>query len=273
MPKILMRLFPARGGRSIGRIVLDQLPSTLLVLSYLGLAILALRASLAPSEWSTWSWSIFVALLLAHLCGYVLQQTQVEQIVRLRAENVAFEKRFGREIDYYQTFDDYLESLSKAFRFDKRERMTVYKRQGDSFVILGRFASRPQFTERHRPIYHGDQGVIGGAWRDGWAFEACLPNPDGDLDRYLAEVQEKWKIPPEVTREFHLKARSLAAAVIMDQNRNRLAVLVIESERCGFLKVQLHKDLCIGICGVLAQLMHLMRPYEPNPDEAKQEGF
>jgi hypothetical protein len=72
---------------------------------------------------------------------------------------------------------------------------------------------------------------------------------------------------------MRLKARCIGASVVMDHERNRLAVIVYESSKCRTLAEGDLRRFLDGAARAIAQMLRLMKPYEPDPSAAKKEGL
>jgi len=250
--------------------VWDWLPVALSGVSYVGGAALAIWASLHPTEWGRRSWVMFALCLIFGIAGSITGAFKRRELARLRDENSRLIGKLGKR-DYFKTFDDVLATFSDMLGCDEADRLTVYLKSGNSFVVLGRYAKRPQIGERSRPIYPLDEGLISVAWKDGWAFEPCLPYPE--KEEYAAQVEARWKIPRATTEKMRMKARCLGGCVVKDRNRERLAVIVFESVKCRRWSEANLKKFGEGAACAVAELLQVMRPYEPDPLAAKKEGL
>lgn len=246
------------------------LPVALSAVAYVGTGWMALYAGLSPKEWSTRAWWLFGGLLICGAASSVLASLKELQTSRLREENERLAAKLG-DRDYFKTFDDLAEIFAAMLGCGDAERITIYLRSDNNFLILGRYAKRPQLAQRPRPLYPADEGLISFAWRDGWAFESCLPHPDADA--YAVEVEKRWKIPRAIVEKMRMKARFIGGSVVADLNRKSLAVLVFESKKCKRWPEAQLRTFGEGAARAVAQMLHVMKPYEPNPLVAKNEGL
>jgi hypothetical protein len=246
------------------------LPIVLNVLAYIGTGLMALYAGLNPKEWGTRSWWLFGTLLFCGAAGSILAGVKEVQTARLREENARLAAKLG-DRDYFKTFDDLAEIFAAMLGCGEADRITIYLRSDNSFLVLGRYAKRPQLAQRARPLYPSDEGLIAVAWRDGWAFEPCLPHPD--TNEYSVEVEKRWKIPRSIVEKMRMKARFIGGSVVADTNRKSLAVLVVESRKCRRWPEAQLRTFGEGAARAVAQMLHVMKPYEPNPLVAKNEGL
>jgi hypothetical protein len=248
----------------------DWLPVTLSAIAYCGGAALAIWASLHPTEWGQRTWIFFGAFLLVGVASSVFGALKKRELSRLREANDVLVEKLGTR-DYFKTFDDMLSTFSDMIGCDESDRLTVFLKSGNNFVVLGRYAKRPQLAERTRPMYPLDEGLISFAWKDGWAFEPCLPHRD--KEEYATEVETRWKIPREVTNKMRMKARCIGGSVVTDRDRNRLAVIVFESIKCKRWSEAELKRFGDGAARAIAEMLQVMKPYEPDPLAAKKEGL
>lgn len=88
------------------------------------------------------------------------------------------------ELDYRQHFAHELKiTLNDTWGHGDTERISVYRHEGSSFSMIGRYSENPEYTEPGRSIYPADQGVIGLAWTKGEAV-ADLPDFESEPDEY-----------------------------------------------------------------------------------------
>jgi hypothetical protein len=131
---------------------LDWLSVALTLIAYVGCAWLALYASLHPRDWGRRETIWFVLLLVAGVGGTIIGAFKQGELRRLREQNGRLVSKLGTR-DYFKTFDDALSTFSDMLGCGDTERLTVYLKSGNNFVVLGRFARRPQLGERSRPMY------------------------------------------------------------------------------------------------------------------------
>jgi hypothetical protein len=177
-----------------------------------------------------------------------------------------------RTLDYYETFNRQLATLSDKLGLTDDERVSVYKHDGKAFIMLGRCAANPRFLKAGRKVYPEDEGCISIAWEHGEAFLDGLPDPDANLDAY-AEAQKKARIKKGTARMFKMRSRSYAAFAITDAaSGKRIAVVVFESTRPDSLQ-RLQQSFSALERRGLAHFIERMSTEEPTPTYAQEEGY
>jgi hypothetical protein len=200
------------------------------------------------------------------------------ELVKIRVENKRYRALlggFGR--DFFEVWSTQLAIWSKELGLDGRDRISIYKYSNGSFIMLGRYSENPALNGKGRGVYPHDQGCIGMAWSsdDGTSFVSDLPDPDDDLDGYVAAQIDKCQMPEGVVKGLTMKPRSIVALVVKDSaDMRRQAIVVFESrvtDRFSGL------GLTAFFGGARARqatlLMEAMSNQEPSIELAAREGF
>jgi hypothetical protein len=180
------------------------------------------------------------------------------------------------EQNYFDLFKHQLSLLANTdLDFNDTERISVYKHDGEAFVMLGRYSKNPDFDRRGRGFYPDNEGVIGQAWHHGEAVADDLPDFGEDPAGYIRCSREDWGIPEEVTRDFTMKSRNYVAFALEHPVRlERIAVVVFESVIVGKLNVEgLRRALETAEGRRIHQFLDMMQSIEPTPSYARREGF
>jgi hypothetical protein len=179
--------------------------------------------------------------------------------------------------DYFDSFRDQLSILANdVFGFSDRERISVYKHDGVSFVMLGRYSKNPRYNEKGRAIYPDNEGCIAQAWNEGVAVIENLPDPSINSGAYLRDHKNNWRLPIHVSKGFNMKSRSYVALAIDDLvEQKRIAVAVFESTvPTGALDSARINGLIRSHEGKrIAQFLARMTSLEPSPTFARENGY
>lgn len=106
---------------------------------------------------------LLIVLILSSLIysfGIYVKFKREKRIENLQKENIELKNKI-EELDYFKLFEDFLFILaSHTLNFGDKERISVYKHEGDVFLMLGRYSKNPNYNKRGRGIYPENQGCI-----------------------------------------------------------------------------------------------------------------
>jgi hypothetical protein len=181
---------------------------------------------------------------------------------------------------YFEILNDELYLLFLKLGFKEKERISLYKYNGEQFELIGRYSTDPLYKSKESRVYANNQGFIGHAWKNGKAFVNNLPSPS-DLTKYCQVLEEQWKIPESVSRKLVLKSRTIMAFKISNFNGIGIGIIVFESEqKAAFTQDKIQKvmndieERRIGL--LLEQIARIESNYayvEQSLEYARQEGF
>lgn len=133
----------------------------------------------------------------------------------------------------YDLFQYVLISLYNKLGFDGQDRISIYKKEKDRFVIMSRYSINPQYSSINRSHYPISDGFIGLALQngDGEYFINNLPEyKTGNKERYYSAILENCQMDKEVLRNLKMRSRSFYCLAIKDPaETKRNAVIVFES--------------------------------------------
>jgi hypothetical protein len=177
--------------------------------------------------------------------------------------------------DYFKMFENHLSILiNDKLKLRDTERVSVYKYEEDSFVMLGRYSKNPKYCEKGRGKYPASEGCIAKAWRCGKAFVDDLPDPDDDNDAYLTALKNNWNINKATARGFKMKSRCYYGFAIENADHQRIAVVVVESVNAsGLSKGELESAFSNGESKFIRNFLERMRSLEPSVSLARSEGY
>lgn len=179
-------------------------------------------------------------------------------------------------VDYRERFRDELRILaSETLKYGHTERVSVYRFKRGVFVLLGRYSDNPDFSQPGRTWYASNEGIIGRAWREARAFIGDLPDPELEMERYLAVCSEDYKLDRSVVLGFAMKSRSYAAYALRDLRQNeKRAIIVFESTRTDVLRDgELWTLLQQGAGRRIMGYLDSTQMEEPDPVQIAEEGL
>ncbi len=199
------------------------------------------------------------------------------RVKTLQKEVARLEELLGEvEKDYFKTFEIQLEALYKSLNFSGTERISIYRHNGQHFLLLGRYSKNPNYSKRGRAIYFDYEGCIGEAWDKGKACDYNIPDSITNETGYLQRMKSRWGLHENIVQKFTMKSRSFAAYAIDNFQipLKRTAVIVFESlEPQRINNSNLQGVLTNDNLLVIRQLLETMKPLEPSPIKAEQEGY
>lgn len=153
---------------------------------------------------------------------------------------------------------DVLEFLVRDLKFTPRDRVSIYKHQGNHFIPLGRYCSNPKFAARGRPYYPDNQGCIGRAWHAGEFVIEELPDPDVYPYLYIV-AQQEYGLDEETVRGLTMKSRTYGGFVIEDSGRRRnIAIIVFESTDAQRFNYDIVREVVRNSSSLLANLIRVL---------------
>lgn len=222
------------GGRAV-EFCISYFGLALLILSWIGAAFL--KDLLWPAEQGqvtkpVWMPVLGTVIILAGVGSLILQARDTTQNSSLRkklSELTGALKSFGE--DYRETWTFILYRWAEALSFNGNHRISIYKHEGDHFIMIARFSHAKPLAARGRSIYPDDQGCIGRAWAaaDGKCFTDDFPRPETQAARYRNKQNRAWGLPLEVADTLTMKSRAIYAIAIPDDAGQRHAIAVFES--------------------------------------------
>lgn len=247
--------------------------------------ILALPAGICMAV--QWHWSTVTLGIACYVLSEVGGWRRSVKLTKL-TKDIDSQARENEELRQFfeQTQQDYFDLLrdqllilaNDVFHFGDTERISVYKHDGEAFLMLGRYSKNPDFDKRGRGIYPDDQGCISKAWREGFAFcKPALPEPNGKNGKaaWKERLEQEWGIPKSVSNNFRMKSRAYAALAIEDvESKRRVAVVVIESTRADRLSFSvIQEEFQIREGKRIARFLKKMELVEPSIRYAHEEGY
>jgi hypothetical protein len=204
----------------------------------LGPSLLAV-ASLSPHAHidvggRSWSWRthlVEAGIVCSALATWIYGRRQ-RRLNRLAGENTLHARRAeeGALSLLRAGFHELVELTEEAKHFSN-ERVSLYRCEGDHFILLARRSRNPVFERSAgRTVYPLDEGALGHAWREGRSDEPGLPPAGAGTpwnDDWLL-AQEGWRLPRATAVALTMPSRCYAAFRI-ETRISPLGVLVFES--------------------------------------------
>ncbi len=265
----------------VGSAIDSRGPAFVLALAGLGLVFFLDLLKVIPElslAWKVPAGLLAVLIVTGHLWGTWATNERSSRVEQLERENHALRRALrdqGR--DYLEHCSKRLSFIAAQLGFRGSDRVSLYRFDGDNFVMIGRYSEQPELRVPGRAIYPTGQGVIGMAWRSpqGRSFVDNLPDPAANLDAYKEENRRLFNLPPDVVTGMVMKSRTVGAYVLKDlSGLGRAAVLVFESLEAGRFADDDLREVVTGPHGRdLSLLIDIMKSQAPSPGLARAKGF
>lgn len=189
-----------------------------------------------------WALALVIAasvLLVAGGVGAIVNRNRVDDLETERDDAVRERDALRDDLSAVSqvskaVYRSLLSSVARELGLTSQERISVYLHDADfpTFQLLSRHSPDPLLeVAESRGVYPDHYGLIGQAWRNGWAEERTLPDPIVGGQQYVAENLAKYGLPEEVTENLRMKSRVLVGlrypgSPVGDKH---IGVLIIES--------------------------------------------
>lgn len=189
------------------------------------------------NHWIFWS-ILIIAIALSFLFQYksyvkAKTDTQKNETIKNQAEKIQLLESTIEKIEgvNYKLFQYVLISLFTKLGLDSSDRISIYKKIKDRFVIMSRYSINPEFESINRKHYPISEGFIGVALQKGDFFINNLPEfVHSKKESYYNIVQKNCNIDKETLRNMKMKSRSFYCKALTDAaGIERRAVIVFES--------------------------------------------
>ena len=242
----------------------------------LGAALFAL-ASIAPSVgWPNWAiWSLFFVGCILTGAGvwYELRRRRPriaklisdrkklqDEVERLESCNRRINDRLkSRSLDLVKVVKILLRDMAESLDICSPDiRISVYRHDGDSFVLIGRVSENVEYEKVARERYPDNQGFISDVWAQRTTGEkVTLPEDRGDWE----ETQVKtYRLTPEEARKLRMPTRAMCGArVRRDHHGQAYGVLCVECTKPrGGIALRTHKEIVESAqFGLLSDVLEL----------------
>jgi len=182
--------------------------------------------------------------------------------------------------DYHRLFDQTLQELAERADLIPGDRVTLFRHDPaddpdgpGQFIRLGRFSSNPEYRRPGSGAVPDNLGVLAQAWQHGDCYVSRLPDPMKDMDEYVRHSESRCGMPPERVRGLRMKPRALYALALEDNDGQRVAVVVFESDKTTMNREKIKAVLVREMESVLRHLMAARQCALPSFTYAREEGY
>lgn len=143
---------------------------------------------------------------------------------------------------------------------ENHQRISIYCHVGGEFVMLARESTSTKLERSGRPVYPGEQGVIGEAWDRG---ESTRWNWPEDRREWNELQTSEYGMSPEVAEALAMQARSIVAMRLTHDNVH-VGVIVMESTQPrGVMMRHLSAARQSLLLGSASEILASARPHFP----------
>lgn len=134
--------------------------------------------------------------------------------------------------EYYKLCSTNILHLFESFYTTPHDRISIYKHQGDHFILLGRRSNNPTYNKFTNYKYKDNEGLIGKAWDENEIILLDVPKWVQNVGtEYKSFMKEHCNITDKRLKSIRMKSRSLYIKTINDNNTasNPDGIIVFES--------------------------------------------
>jgi hypothetical protein len=209
-----------------------------IAMSVLGTALLAI-AGVSPhamfelgDDKHSWRPPLVAAGIVCWAAATLVGGRRQRRLDRLQNENAEHEQHAsaGARAVLRLIFHE-LEALRVLAGHFSNERVSLFRCEGDCFILIGRRSAGPTYDRSAgRSSYPLAEGCLGRAWRDGSAEETGLPTAGSGAswDPAWVAAQGNWGLPEQTALALRMPSCSYVAFRI-DTPQRAVGVLVFES--------------------------------------------
>lgn len=208
--------------------------------STIGLTIIGIMSNSDKIFVSDYTWKdawiylllLFAVMIFASIVIGAIKSLENRTFQSLNSENIKLQKEIkSYKVEYYKLCSNNIYRLFNSFYTSGGERISIYKHQGDHFILLGRYAKNPAFNKYTDYQYSENEGLIGQGWNNGEALITGAPKWTKSGKEYKKFMRERCTISDKRLRTIRMKSRSLFANTLNDEStaENPDGIIVFES--------------------------------------------
>lgn len=152
--------------------------------------------------------------------------------------------------------------IAADLKLTVNERISIYKHDASSFLLLARWSENNLFCQPGRTSYPDNVGVISEAWRLGEAYHSALPDPKakrGETAYYRR--QNEMGITVDIVQNLKMKSRSYWGLAIREpRGVEKIAVVIVESTGPSLPNREELRRAVEGQSKLIAQFVEKMTP-------------
>ena len=208
---------------------------------------------------------VFILLLAISQLLAARSSTSLEEVCKLQSDRqYAMDTVRDMASVRPNLFQGYLAIFYNKLGFSEFERISLFEHQGDTFVLIGRFSSRPEFCSYSTRVYPTNQGCIVRTWQGGSHFSEELPDFEQQKEAYEQACLE-YNLKPNDIDSLSMKSRQYYGKAIKNQSGVNAAILMFESLKIGVLdRRKIERLLDEPECNKLTVLLEKTRGLGPN---------
>ena len=210
-----------------GDFLKENMVEVLTSIAGIGLTLIDIMSSSNKKFIYNYTWQDAWAYLLV-LFGFCLALS-----IFLSARRNLTQKRIREEIDksqilekkmliineeYYKLCSETIKFLFQEFFTTGKERISIYKHQGNHFTLLGRYAPIPENNKRTDYSYSEGEGLIGKGWRENEVEAIDIPAWSGKGVSYKSCLKNICQISDLRLNKIRMRSRSYYIKTLDDNS-------------------------------------------------------
>lgn len=158
---------------------------------------------------------------------------EIEKDSNRNADTVSYLQNsiLDTEQSIIEILESQLQIIAENLKLGESERISLYKNENESFILLGRYSQNPGNNKHHREIFPETEGFLHKGWnRKEYSFYKPVPNYESHPKEYLDLISNECNIDIEVLADVGMKSRSYYTyPIYVNDNKDRKALILIES--------------------------------------------
>ncbi|WP_139312554.1 hypothetical protein [Novacetimonas hansenii] len=202
-------------------------------------------------------------------------------ITRLKKENSELKEKIDETNSTVTELNDcvreawrlFLRVISEGIKLDNSFRVSIFRKNEEVFVMLGRYSEVDRYALRGRATHDIKCGCIGKAWISS-NFENYIDNLPDKSDQYNDYMCQDFDYTLSEARKMRMRARSIYAFTIKDHDRHNVAVIVFESVNAHAIDIDiLRKAVRETYKDHILSCLNALKSVEPSLSVALSKGF
>ncbi len=163
----------------------------------------------------------------------VYQKSRMEGVFKIKEKLKTLSSTLDKiKKEYYALCSNNIKSMFEDFFTTGEDRISIYRHEGNHFILLGRYSQSPQFNKRSTKPYSDDEGLIGRGWNEGEVFENNIRPWKGSGRDYNSDIKRICTISDDRLRSISMKSTAFYIRTLSDDDtaEDPDGIIVFESK-------------------------------------------
>ncbi len=187
-------------------------------------------------SWKELNTSLVVIGILLGVIGIIIsayEKRKQKKLTELTEELADTKAKLEKiKVEFYNLCSDSIKDIFQSFfaTTNGNGRVSLYKHDGNSFMLLGRAVDNPVYNKRGLEIYSDTEGFIAKGWQQGTFEVHGIPKWTGKIGtEYRNFMKEKCEITDERLKNLTMKSRAFYVYRFNSPNaQNPYGIIVFE---------------------------------------------